>query len=184
MRGKDKLLEKIEGKPILRQIAAGAVATGCPVYATLPVDNPERLRSLSGLALTQIEVENADAGMSVSLRTGLSIIPRNAEGVMILLADMPDITMRDMQLLIDTFEESSQDQVVRAVDPEGKLGHPVIIPARLLSEMMQQQGDQGGAKLLASEDAITVELPDQHATLDLDTPEDWIAWRHANPLRN
>ena len=40
MRGGDKLLEPVAGRPLLTRIAEAALATGLPVHVALPPDRP------------------------------------------------------------------------------------------------------------------------------------------------
>jgi len=55
----------------------------------------------------------------------------------------------------------------------------VLFPNHLLSEFEDLCGDKGAAALLKahSEKIKYVLLNDNRARLDLDTPEDWAAWR-------
>lgn len=183
MGGSDKLLEKVDNKPILRHITAVATSTACPVFVALPAASSQRLKALAGLAVTQVEVEDAGQGMSASIRAGIGVLPKSATGAMMVLADMPDLNRADLALLLDRFA-ANPDRVIRATDTTGEPGHPVIFPARLFSDLMKLSGDAGARDMLISETIITVALPGRHATTDLDTPEQWLAWRRANPLRN
>ena len=96
MRGADKLLEEIEGDPLLTRSARVALATGCPVTVTLPPDRPARLAALQGLAVTPIIVTDAARGMAASLIAGLRALPA-ASPVLMVLADLPDLTTEDLQ---------------------------------------------------------------------------------------
>ena len=62
MRGRDKLLEKIEGVPLLRRQAGIAIDSGCEVAVALPKDGVARREAIGGLAVTMIEVEDAAKG--------------------------------------------------------------------------------------------------------------------------
>ena len=91
MKGRDKLLEPVNGKPLLRRQAEAAVATGCPVMVALPPGGGARRDALDGLTLTQIEVSDAAEGMGATLRTAALFIARHAfdRPMMILLPDRP-----------------------------------------------------------------------------------------------
>jgi len=183
MLGRDKLMEPIRGVPLLRRIAETALKTGHPVYVALPQDARDRLNALSGLGVTQLEVESPEQGMSQSLRAGLRVLPHSVSGAMIMLADMPEITTSDLTTLADQFAKTP-DRIVRACDDQGHQGHPVIFPSGFFTKLADVTGDKGARDILKSEKITLVELPRGHATTDLDTPEDWIAWRRANPLQN
>lgn len=177
MRGADKLLEQVAGQPLLRHIAGQALATGLPVTVTLPPDRPARAAALDGLTVRRITVPDAGLGMAHSLRAGLaSLQPQGA--VMVLLADLPEITTDDLTMLAQAHARTP-GQILRATDASGQPGHPVIFPGSLRTGLMQLSGDDGARSLLRRHagDLQLIALPGQNATTDLDTPEDWAAWR-------
>lgn len=181
MRGPDKLLQPIDGQPILRRVAETALATGAQVLVTLPPSGEGRRAALTGLALTLVEVPDAAAGMSRSLARGVaSITARNPgarDGVMILPADMPGFTPAALLDIMARFC-ADPDLIWRGGTAAGQVGHPAIFPRDLWSALSAVSGDEGGRSVLQSHrDRVRiVPLPGQMATLDLDTPEDWAAY--------
>ncbi|MFN5826754.1 MAG: nucleotidyltransferase family protein, partial [Rhodobacterales bacterium] len=65
--------------------------------------------------------------------------------------------------------------------PDGTPGHPVLFPVWALADLAALTGDSGARDLLQTYRNRTelVALPARHAVTDLDTPEDWAAWRGA-----
>ena len=173
MRAVDKLLQEVDGVPLLRRQAIAMLATGAPVLVTLPPNAPTRRKVLVGLDVTLVEVVDAAQGMSASLRAGAAAA-RNFKGIAVVPADMPEITTQDMTKLLNTHDGN---KIVRATGADGTPGHPVIFPARLFEELMRLQGDTGARPLIKN--AVLISLPDRHALVDLDTPEDWLAWKAA-----
>jgi CTP:molybdopterin cytidylyltransferase MocA len=115
--------------------------------------------------------------MSASLRAGAQWAQAlAAPGLMILLADLPELETRDLLALAARFA-AAPDKAWRATDAGGRPGHPVIVPARLLPALARVTGDAGARALLASEQVGHLCLPGKRATTDLDTPEQWTAWR-------
>lgn len=173
---RDKLLEKIEGLPLLKRQALAAIKAGIgPVAVTLPPDAPLRSQSLMGLDLTILPVHDARAGLSAGLRAAARWARGSA--LMVCPADMPDITAQDFVTMAQTFD----GRVLRAADVEGKAGHPVVFPAQLLPLFEHLTGDVGARDILRQHPPHLIALPAHHATTDLDTPEAWQAWRCANP---
>lgn len=177
MQGRDKLLELIDNEPLLTRITRAALATGCPVSVTLPLNKPARAAALAGLNIQIIPVPNAQDGMATSLKTGLAALPADAP-VLLLLADLPDITAQDLQTVLTTWQ-TTPDLILRGSGSEGTPGHPVAFPAWTRAELTEITGDEGARGLLLRHKAKVklIALPDQHATTDLDTPEDWARWR-------
>jgi CTP:molybdopterin cytidylyltransferase MocA len=179
MRGGDKLLETIDGVPQLARIATAALATGLPVSVALPPDRPARAACLDGLAVTRVTVPDPASGMAASLTAGLAAVPK-AAAIMLLLADLPDITAEDLRHLC-TLWQAEPEAILRGAAADGTPGHPVCFPPDLRDDLMTLKGDEGARSVLVRHRARLrlVPLPGHHATTDLDTPEDWAAWRAA-----
>lgn len=179
MRGRDKLLEKVEGTPLLRRQAGIAVESGCEVVVALPKGDVARREVIGGLAVTMIEVEDADKGLGTTLRAATLHVMQVAPGraMMILLPDVPGIAASDLSIVIESFDATGSDTPTRATDATGKPGTPLIVPPRLLPQFAKLTGDEGGRAVLKDETIALVQLQGDRATRDLDTPEDWRAWR-------
>jgi molybdenum cofactor cytidylyltransferase len=175
MRGTDKLLETINAIPQIRRIAEAALATGLPCHIALPPDRPLRAAALQDLPIHHIPVPDAASGMGVSLRTAAASIPPGA--LMILLADLVEITTADLRTMIAAHHTQPQ-AILRGASNETP-GHPTVIPADLRPALCAVSGDTGARALITAQADRTanVPLPAGHATTDLDTPEDWAAWR-------
>ncbi len=178
MRGRDKLLEVVDGMPLLRRQAWIAQRLGVPVLVTLRADDPDRHMALRGMeAVDSRVVAGAEEGMSASLRVGAAWAAEiGAAGLMIMLADLPELQKCDLEALRAAFRDDNQS-VIRATDAEGRPGHPVILPARLFGRVQDLRGDSGALAIVKGEPVRRVVLPGNRATTDLDTPEDWAAWR-------
>jgi CTP:molybdopterin cytidylyltransferase MocA len=179
MRGPDKLIEAVDGKPLLARQVERALATGCEVLVTVSQDHPARAEVLSGLESARLQIMRIDGreGMAVSLRNGAGAAERqNAVAMMVLLADMPDLDTPDLAKVIAA-QRNAPDQVHRAVTDTGQPGHPVVFPRRMFDRLEKVTGDAGAHNLLRGENVQLTTLPGQRAVTDLDTPEDWAAWQ-------
>ncbi len=174
MRGADKLLEPVAGVALLRRQALAGLATGTRVLVTLPPDRPRRAAALDGLAVEPVPVPDAAEGLAASIRAGVAAARGGA--LLVMLADMPDIGAEDLALLI-AGHAAAPDAVIRAAAEDGRPGHPVLFPARMAAALAGLRGDRGARDLLRAEMPVLVPLPGCRALTDLDTPEDWAAWR-------
>ena len=175
MRGGDKLTEVLDGMPLLRRQATAALSVSADVIVVLPPDRPARAEALEGLAVRTVVAKDARDGMSASLRAGL----REAQGdaAMVLPADMPELASAELALMAAAFHETP-DRILRGASGDTP-GHPVIFPADLWPALMRMTGDQGGREVIAANRhrLRLIPLPGRAALTDLDTPEDWAAWR-------
>lgn len=178
MRGRDKLLEPVRGRPLLRDRIEMALAAGSDVLVTLPPDRPERaaaLRDLSDPRLHVITLADAATGLSASLRAGATQAFEHAyTGLMVVLPDLPDLLTDDITNMLQAYDHNT---ITRATSDGGGAGHPVIFPARILPALRASTGDTGAREILRSHPVRHVALSGLRATTDLDTPEAWAAWR-------
>jgi CTP:molybdopterin cytidylyltransferase MocA len=175
MRGGDKLAEDVGGAPCLRVMAARALQATDVVIVTLPAADHPRAAMLDGLAVMRVMVPDAVNGMSRSLVTGAAAAPPG-HGVMVLPGDMPGITAASLTAIALAQDGTS---IMRGASADGRPGHPILFPAWLLPRFATLTGDRGAAPILSQPDVTTrlVPLPGDQAMVDLDTPEDWAAFR-------
>ena len=173
MRGADKLLEEVGDQPLLRVMAARCAKAG-RLRAVLPEGNADRAEALDGL---EAEIVTVPAGgdMSASLRAGVAGL---TGPVLVVLADMPEVTAHDMHLML-ALSAQAPGAILRAADRDGTPGNPVLFPVDLLPDLQKIKGDKGARDLLRRHAGKVhlIPLPEAHALTDLDTPEDWAAWR-------
>ena len=179
MKGRDKLLEDIDGQPLLRLMAGRACKAGVPVCVVLGPGQDARRAALADLNVDIVTAADDD-GMAASIRAGVA----GRKGpVLIVLADMPEITAQDLYLMVSLGAHAPK-AILQAASADGRPGHPVLFPADLVPALSQLRGDQGAKPILSKEGGRVTLLPlaDARATIDLDTPEDWAAWHAArNP---
>lgn len=177
MGDRDKLLEQVQGVPLLTLMAQRALETGAQVRVCLPGPDHPRVKALPADA-RPVWVPDAAEGMGASIRTG-ALSASRTEALMILPADMPELTTNDLQTL---WQAHTPDAITRGASADGRPGHPVIFPQDLLRELETLRGDEGAKSVLVRhrQRLNLVSLPDQHALTDLDTPEAWANWRAKN----
>ena len=179
MRGRDKLIEEVDGLPLLRRQAKRAIFTGAHVTVTVPDHDHPRAKALAGLPVQLVAVPDADLGMSASLRRGVSFLPDGMKALMILPGDMPDLGTTDILTMVEHFRATPFPMVYQATSADGRPGHPVLFPAECFPALAQIDGDQGARKVLEAykHRLRRVALPGERALTDLDTPEAWEIWR-------
>ncbi|SLN31674.1 Purine catabolism protein PucB [Roseivivax jejudonensis] len=178
MRGADKLLELVDGVPLIRRQARVALAVTDDVAVTVPVPGDGRTEALSGLPVREVPVPDADDGMAASIRAGVAARRPGTQALMIVPGDMPELTADDLGAIVQAFDPARPD-ILRGAAADGRPGHPVLFPADCFAELAALDGDTGARPVLDANAARVrlVSLPEMHAITDLDTPEEWSDWR-------
>lgn len=171
--GTHKLLAEFDGKPLVRRTAETALAADVASVTVVTGHRRGEIEAaLLGLKVTTVENPDYASGMASSLISGFLAVPaRGADGILVMLADMPGVTAVDLDLLIAAFRAASGRAVVRAVS-RGKRGNPVILPRSLGDAVMRLEGDVGARHILETSGlpVVDVDIGDA-AHLDVDTPE-------------
>ncbi len=117
--------------------------------------------------------------MGTSIGAGVAALRPDADAVLVVLADMPELTAAHVDRLIAAFDPAAGRAIVRATTEAGRPGHPVLFGRRFFELLRGLEGDAGARPLIADypEFLVEVALPGSAAATDLDTPEDWAAWR-------
>lgn len=179
MRGADKLLEEVAGQPCLRTMALRGLKAGLAVVVTLPGSDHPRAAALAEVPVRRLPVKDADLGMAHSLRAAIAALPVTCEAALILPPDMPGILSEDLTGLVAEAQANPQALVMQAATEDGTPGHPVLFRRALFADFANLTGDQGAREIIAdhAKSRLLVPLKGNRARLDLDTPEDWAAWR-------
>ena len=178
-------MEEVDGMPLLHRTVRRAQATGAAIIVALPAFPHPRYGALEGLDVKRVAVPDAEEGMNASLRSGLSTVSKDADAVMVLLADMPEITTEDILTVLGAVDSDTNTLIWRATTDAGAAGHPIVFHKSLLPALIALEGDHGGNAVVKAhaQSTVYIALPDQHARTDLDTPEEWAAWRETNSAK-
>ena len=176
MGGIDKLLQSVQGKPLLRLITQRALVASDDVYVALPDDAAARLAVIDGLPITPLIIPQASQGMSVTMRHAVAHLPDT--DFLLMLADLPDITAADMTAIIAARTTHPDHLIWRGATTIGKPGHPIVFAAQFRPKFADLTSDDGGeaiVKPLHDRTHLT-RFDTDRARHDLDTPADWAAY--------
>jgi molybdenum cofactor cytidylyltransferase len=171
--GPHKLLAEFDGKPLVRRTAEILIRSeASPVVAVLGHRRQEIETALSGLDILCCFNGDFASGMASSLVAGISApAVKGADGVLVMLADMPAVTTEHINLLVRTFREAGGGIVVRSVS-DGKRGNPIILPRAAYDAVLRLEGDVGARAIVEGSGLEVVDVDiGAAAHLDVDTPE-------------
>jgi len=172
MAPRNKLLETVGGEPMIRHVAAAALAGRAqPVIVVTGHQAASVAAALRGLAVAIVANPDYANGLSTSLRAGLRALPACIDGALILLGDMPEVETSVLTALVAAFTDTSAICVpVR----HRRRGNPVLWGSAYFAEMMGLTGDSGAKPLMARHEThlIEVEVATDSIFEDVDVPED------------
>jgi molybdenum cofactor cytidylyltransferase len=173
-----KLVAQLDGKPIVRRVVEAALATKARPVVVVTGYAQDVVESV----VADLEVSFAfnpkfASGLASSLSVGLSAMPQDAVGALVLLGDMPLIEPRVADALIEAF--LAREGALAAIPlTEGRRGNPVLLGRGLFEAAMRLKGDEGARKLIGvlnEGELVEVGASDMGVTFDVDTPEDLAA---------
>jgi molybdenum cofactor cytidylyltransferase len=181
MGGPNKLLEEINGKPLVRIAAEQLLASRAkPVIAVTGHQKDRVERALDGLPVMFVHNPDFAEGLSTSLKAGITAVPAEADGAIVCLGDMPQVSAALIDRLIAAFDPERGALVVIPTIA-GKRGNPVLWSRRFFPDLTAVEGDVGARHLIAgyAEAVAEVAVEDEAAFTDVDTPEALMAARAA-----
>jgi molybdenum cofactor cytidylyltransferase len=169
--GSAKLLEPLQGRPLIRWAAEAALASRArPVVVVIGHRGDEVAAALTGLPLMIERNPDYLEGMASSLRVGIARVT-DADAAVVCLGDMPQVTGAHIDHLIAAFEPTSAPIVVPT--HQRKRGNPVLWSRRFFAEIAELRGDVGARSLLDryADQIYLLTLDDPAILMDVDTPQ-------------
>ncbi len=173
----NKLLLKIAGKTILQRSVENVLAAKITqVFVVAGKCFNEVQSCLRPFEVTVVHNSNYQSGISSSLKTGLKMVAWSADGVLILLADQPNLIPQTLNCFVKLFSEG--DKKIIAGQYDSITGNPVLFHRKYFNDLLQLHGDEGAHSLLKRlpGEIATVKIPPEQS-FDIDTPEDFSRMR-------
>ncbi|MFD1332415.1 NTP transferase domain-containing protein [Methylopila musalis] len=173
MGGPNKLLEVVDGRPMVRHAVEAALAADLDEVVVVVGHQRERVvAALEGLPARFVVNPDFADGLSTSLRAGLSALASGTDGALVALGDMPRVGPDLIRRLVAAFDPAAGAHVALPTH-HGVRGNPVLWGRRFFPELMSVTGDVGGRALLGlnAQWAREVEVEDAGPVTDVDTPE-------------
>ncbi len=174
MRGRNKLLIKVDGKPIIRRVVeAGLKSKVDEVIVVLGWEADKIKERLGDLPCRWVLNEDYEKGQSVSLRVGLREIAEATQAILVLPGDVAMIDSRSINLVINEYARKKTPIIIAA--HKGRPGHPILLDKQLFSEIEKIDEPTFGLKAVVkkhNEDVRLVEAGSTNVLQDVDAPED------------
>jgi molybdenum cofactor cytidylyltransferase len=170
--GSVKPLINIDGAPSLGRVLATLDASGIRCVAVVLGKDVERIRREVDLTGRRVVLNpSPERGMASSLALGLSALPAEAEGVVIVHADMPFLQPATVRAVLRLAAEAE----IAAPCWQGVRGFPVFFRRSQWDGLRASlHGDTGGRDFIRrhADRLRTVEVEDPGCVRDIDRPGD------------
>ena len=175
--GNPKLLESLGEKTVFETALANHLASRIPVVCAVVPGWIEGFavlgRALGGDRVRFVEIAEP-CSMAESLKAGWRCLKAEykPDAVMISLADKPLVTARLIDLMLESYENSTMPICVPVHG--GVRGHPVVIGRGLQDEVMGASGDMGARTVLAGhpDEIEEIDVGTDAVLVDVDSIED------------
>lgn len=169
MEGLDKLTEPLPDGSTLLGRAVDAARHFDTLVALPPVDTPFYNARAKTIGETPYAIVlDAAQGHSQSVKA-LARAAGEYDGLIVLLADMPLVTDHHVASVAQVFQDLGGSHIVRAVDSDGRQGHPVAFPSAILPKLAELEGDAGARELIEAHGIKPVQFDGTAPTYDVNT---------------
>jgi molybdenum cofactor cytidylyltransferase len=171
----NKLLEPLAGEPIIVRVVRAALESGADtVIVVTGHEAPRIAEALRSFEVTLVHNPHFADGMSTSLKAGVAAVPKNHDGALIMLGDMPQVSPADLQALLAAFVAANDRSAICVPVRAGRRGNPVLWGVAHFPEIMPITGDAGAKQLLVTRAKNIVEVPAESdgVLVDIDVPAD------------
>ena len=176
MAGENKLLLRYGQSSIIRSICETVIASRFHPIMVITGFEKEKIEvELSELKIQLIYNPDWEEGMATSINTGIAALPKEIDGNLISLGDMPLIGGTILEKLKGAFDSNSGKRIIYPLYNDHQ-GNPVIFPRKYFDKILSTTGDRGCKKILKHypENAIGVPVSSKEVVLDCDTPDDYL----------
>ena len=169
----NKLLQDIDGEPLIRRVVRVISDSRVdPVLVVLGHQAVDVDDALAGLRCVIVHNRCYRDGLGSSIRAGISCLPEHCSGALIALGDMPSLSSLFIDRMLTAFAMNAAHSICVAAH-NGRRGNPVLFARCYFRELSMLDGDLGGRRILAENDAHVreIEADDDGPLLDIDTPQ-------------
>lgn len=177
MGSENKLLKKYKNKIIINQTLKNHSESKLEKLNIIIGHDKESLKdTLKNFQIGVIENDNYMSGMLSSIKRINDYIDNEVTGIMISLADMPLVSSKDINSILDTFLLNDEKKIC-IPEFNGRLGNPIIIPLEIYKKIIQNENllkDKGLKSTILDGKFDIVRARSSSGVLkDFDTQEDF-----------
>jgi molybdenum cofactor cytidylyltransferase len=159
------------GKPMISRVVDNILSSRARPIVVVTGHRAEDIRAaLGNRPVGFVHAEDFVRGLSASLKEGIAALPETAAAALVCLGDMPLVTGRMLDRLIEAWDPDEGRAIVVPTH-QGRAGNPVLWGRAFFAEILDLDGDTGARALLRRhEELVTeIEIGDDAVLRDFDT---------------
>jgi len=148
LKDENKLTKLFKGKPLINHILFSLIKS--KVNKIIVVLGFEHLKIKTKLLKSKkIKFainKNYKKGMSSSIKTGLKKLPKNSQGFLIVLGDMPNITKTTINKICSSITRSDKEIILPKF--KNRTGNPIGFKQSMIKNIYKIKGDRGAKNII------------------------------------
>lgn len=172
--GTQKLLLPYAGSTVIGHIVDRLIESDAGEIVVVTGHEPGRIRTaLADRNAALVQNDRYREGMLSSVRTGFAEASDSWDGALVVLGDQPSIQTATVNRLVEESRECPVGLIVPVY--EDRRGHPILIPMKYRSEILEQYDTVGLRGLIRAHPEVIVEVALNTGSVleDMDYPEDY-----------
>tara|TARA_Y100000741_G_scaffold4169_1_gene3561 strand:+ start:734 stop:1339 length:606 start_codon:yes stop_codon:yes gene_type:complete len=175
MHGNNKLLLPFKDKTLINAVCQTIIDSHLePIFVVTGFENNKVAKALPKSIDKIIYNKDWQKGMAQSINKAIISLPKNIDGNMIILGDMPLIKVETINRLREAFLRYNGKKIIYA-NHFGKQVNPVIFPKKYFNEILLLDGDIGCKNIITQniENSFGVSIDSSEVIFDCDTKKDY-----------
>ena len=169
--GRTKQLEPFAGMSLVANAVHKAEAVcGSRSVLVTGKDWQEVAATCEPLAGFYVVNNHYERGLASSIACGVGSVAESADALLLMLADLPLVTVEHLTSLVNAWADSPRSIVASAF--EDTLGPPIVFPRTDFDALMQLTGDRGARPIIDANKERVLSIGCDEAAFDIDRPED------------
>ena len=168
------LITDQSGKPMIARVVDNVLSSAArPVIVVTGHRADDIKAALAGRPVTFVPSPNYAAGLSESLKSGITAVPPEARAAIVCLGDMPLVTGRILDRLLAAHDRD-EGRLIAVPTHQGQLGNPILWDRKFFPDLLAMTGDGGGGRAVIRQHAEVVaeiDVNDDAVLRDFDTRE-------------
>ena len=148
LRGENKLTKLFKGKPLINNILFSLIKSKVnKIIIVLGFEHLKvKTKLLKSKKINFVINKNYKKGMSSSIKTGLKKLPKNSQGFLIVLGDMPNITKTTINKICLSITRSDKEIILPKF--KNRTGNPIGFKQSMIKNINKIKGDRGAKNII------------------------------------